>query len=82
MIIINIIMNNKTIDYYPENHGYNCTVIGKEVWIDGVKLPSCPSKRVGTTVIQEYGHVYLNGYEWKNNKWRKTLKAFLKCLFF
>lgn len=68
--------------YYKEGHGYGYVVSGKQVWLNGEKLPDCPTKKHSTTVVQEDGNLYLNGWEWKNGKWRRTLKAILKCLLF
>lgn len=48
-------------------------VVGNEVTIDGVKLPPCPSKGYNSTIIN--GKVYLDGYEFINGKWKKTLRA-------
>lgn len=48
-------------------------VIGNEVVINGVKLPPCPAKGYNSTIIGN--KVYLNGYEFVNGKWKKTLSA-------
>ena len=48
-------------------------VIGNEVMINGVKLPPCPAKGHNSTIINN--KVYLNGYEFVNGKWKKTLIA-------
>jgi ADP-glucose pyrophosphorylase len=48
-------------------------VIGNEVTIDGVKLPPCPAKGYNSTVINN--KVYIDGYEFINGKWKKTLRA-------
>lgn len=51
------------------------TVIGNRVWIDGVELPPVPSKRKYYSSAQIDGKVYINGYEFKKGKWRRTLTA-------
>lgn len=51
----------------------NCTVIGNKVIINGVELPPVPSKGYNSTVIN--GKVYIDGYEFKDGKWKRTLKA-------
>lgn len=71
-------MYHNNINFSQTN---NSLVIGKQVWIDGKQLPDVPTKSNSITCVQENGKVYINGWEWKNNKWRKTFKAFLKCLF-
>lgn len=54
--------------------GRNNTIVqGNQVWIDGVVLPPAPCKGHNSTVID--GKVYLDGYEFKKGKWRRTLKA-------
>jgi hypothetical protein len=51
------------------------TVKGNQVWIDGNPLPPvpCKGKNYNSTVMD--GKVYLNGYEYKKGKWRRTLRA-------
>lgn len=52
----------------------NRTIVkGNQVWIDGKFLPLAPCKGNNSTVID--GKVYLDGYEFKKGKWRRTLKA-------
>lgn len=41
--------------------------------IDGKKIPSCPTPMNNCTIIDN--HVFIDGYEWKNSKWKKTLRA-------
>lgn len=48
-------------------------VIGNEVTINGVKLPPCPAKGHNSTVIND--KVYIDGYEFVNGRWKKTLRA-------
>ena len=48
-------------------------VIGNEVTINGVKLPPCPAKGHSSTVINN--KVYIDGYEFVNGTWKKTLRA-------
>ena len=57
----------------------NCIVRGNRVAINGVELPPVPSKGYNSTVIN--GKVYIDGYEFKNGKWRRTLKALWHLLF-
>ena len=51
----------------------NCIVVGNKVIINGVELPPVPSKGYSSTVID--GKVYIDGYEFKNGKWKRTLRA-------
>ena len=48
-------------------------VIGNRVWINGKELPQCPT--LGKDITQINNKVYIDGYEYKNGKWRRTLKA-------
>lgn len=57
----------------------NCVVIGNKVTINGVELPPVPSKGWNSTVID--GKVYIDGYEFKNGKWKRTLRALWHLLF-
>ena len=57
----------------------NCIVTGNKVVINGVELPPAPSKGYSSTVVN--GKVYIDGYEFKNGKWRRTLKALWHLLF-
>ena len=57
----------------------NCVVIGNRVWINGEELPTCPSNGHNTTQIN--GKVYIDGYEYKKGKWRKTFKVLWRLWF-
>ncbi len=56
-----------------------CVVAGNKVTINGVELPPAPSKGYCSTVIN--GNVYIDGYEFKNGKWKRTLRALWHLLF-
>lgn len=47
---------------------------GDKVIINGVEYPKPGSKRCSNSTIIN-GKVYINGYELKNGKWKKTLRA-------
>ena len=51
----------------------NCIVQGNKVIINGAELPPAPSRGYNSTVIN--GKVYIDGYEFKRGKWRRTLMA-------
>lgn len=57
----------------------NCVIIDNDkIIIDGKNLPPCPVKRNKIKVIGK--KVYINGYEYKKDKWKRTLKAiWYKC---
>ena len=48
-------------------------IIGKKIVINNKELPPCPGNGHNITTIN--GKVYIDGYEFKNGKWKKTLKA-------
>lgn len=43
------------------------------VQIDGKKLPPCPTKGKNITILNR--KVYIDGYEFKNGKWKRTFRA-------
>ena len=48
--------------------------------IDGVKIPFPDGKHaLNTTIIND--KIYCDGYEYKDGKWKRTLKAFLHLVF-
>lgn len=53
--------------------GGNYAIISDKVILNGVELPPAPSKGHNSTVIN--GKAYIDGYEFKNGKWQRTLKA-------
>lgn len=57
----------------------NVIVAGNQVWLNGEVLPPAPCKGNNVTTIN--GKVYINGYEFKNCKWQRTLKALWHLLF-
>lgn len=67
------------------NHIKNCkigeqsVVIGSNVLINGVEIPPCPVNSNNYTIIN--GKVFVGGYEWKNGRWKKTLRALYHKLF-
>lgn len=57
----------------------NVIACGNKVTVNGIELPPAPCKGNNSTIID--GKVYLDGYEFKNGKWKKTLKALWYKLF-
>lgn len=52
----------------------NSTIIsGNQVLINGVPLPPAPCKGCNLTIIDD--KVYIDGYEYKDGKWKRTLAA-------
>lgn len=59
----------------------NSIIIGNRVWINGEELPPVPTKRKSHCSTQIDDKIYIDGYEFKNGKWRRTLKALWYLLF-
>lgn len=62
-------------------HNENIVIITNRVWINGEELPPVPTKRKRLSTTQIDGKVYIDGYEFKKGKWRRTLKALWHLLF-
>ena len=58
---------------YNYQYSGNIIVQGNRVIVNGEILPPAPSNGYNSTVID--CKVYIDGYEFKNGKWRKTLRA-------
>ena len=56
-------------------------IINNEVYIDGNKVPDMPKSKCGANVTTIGSKVYVNGYEYKNGKWKRTLAALFHYLF-
>lgn len=60
----------------------NCTISWDSITINGKTISPPPSKRCGrvtTTIIND--RIYVNGFEYINGKWKRTLKALWHYLF-
>lgn len=56
-------------------------IIGKEIWINGVKIPEPPCKSSSTNITTINNRVFVNGYEYKDGKWKRTLVALWHWFF-
>lgn len=56
-------------------------VSGNMITIHGKEIPPCPKQRENVRVVVEDEHIYMNGYEWCGDRWKRTWKAFWKCYF-
>ena len=54
-------------------------IIDGTVIVNGVELPPPPTKCRSITIINN--KVYIDGYEFKNGKWKKTLRAWWHLWF-
>ena len=58
----------------------NVIIVGnKGVFINGKEYPLPDGKSTNSTIIDN--HVFANGYELKNGKWKKTLRAIFHKYF-
>lgn len=58
----------------------NMIIVGnKGVFINGKEYPLPDGKSTNSTIIDN--HVFVNGYELKNGKWKKTLRAIFHKYF-
>ncbi len=51
---------------------------GKRVFINGVEYKK-PGH--GNTIVQSGDRIFINGYEFKDGKFKRTLRAFIECVF-
>ena len=52
----------------------NYVINNSEIVIDGQKIPNPPCGS-WTNVTMINGHIFVNGYEYKNGQWKRTLRA-------
>lgn len=51
---------------------------GDRVYINKVAYKK-PGK--GNTIVQHDNRIFINGYEFKNGKFKRTLRAIFECMF-
>ena len=49
-------------------------IIDGKIVVNGKELPPCPTNSRRVTIINN--KVFIDGYEFKNGVWKKTLRAF------
>lgn len=57
----------------------NKIVVGDVVVVNGKVLPPCPGN--GHNIFVVDNRVFMNGYEFVNGKWKRTVKALFHLLF-
>ena len=50
-------------------------VANNRIWINNEEVTPIPTKRRHHSITQIDGKIYVDGYEFKNGKWKRTLKA-------
>lgn len=56
-------------------------VNGKVIYINFNSLPKCPSNSKLSSISIIGDKIYMNGYEYKNGEWKRTLPALFYNLF-
>lgn len=51
------------------------------VTLGGKVLPPLPKKYSSVSLTHINGEIFINGYEWKNNQWKRTLRALWHWFF-
>ena len=61
-----------------EDKNQTSYIVDNEIWINGIKVYK-PSKGNNTTIINN--KIYVDGYEYKDGQWKRTLKALWHLIF-
>ena len=58
------------------NNNQTINMVDNKVIINGkeYKKPG-----IGNTLVQNNNHIFINGYEFKNGKFKRTLRSILEC---
>ena len=52
-----------------------------KIFINGEEIPACPHSKRGSNITTINNHIYVNGYEYRNGKWKMTLKSLFYKFF-
>lgn len=72
-------LTTATVD--KEDIFMNVNVIGNKVFVNGALLPPIPGAKSSMSLWQAGNRLYVNGYEYRNGRWKRTLRAILHALF-
>lgn len=73
------ILNNGSIQI---NEGNTIMINNKQIFINGILVDNKPLKYSNSQNLAQINNkIYLNGYEFKNGKWKRTISAFLYNIF-
>ena len=56
-------------------------IIGNKVFVNGSLLPPIPGAKSSVSLSQVGNRLYVNGYEYRNGRWKRTLRAIIHALF-
>lgn len=62
-----------------DKHGFVVVTNDSGLVVNGMPISWPNHKRSGHSICQSDG-LYVDGYEWKNGVWKRTLKAIIKCM--
>lgn len=55
----------------------NANIIGNKVFVNGSPLPPIPGAKSSVSLSQVGNRLYVNGYEYRNGRWKRTLRAIM-----
>lgn len=70
-----------TVAVNQEGAFMNVNIIGNKVFVNGSPLPPVPDAKSSVSLSQVGNRLYVNGYEYRNGRWKRTLRAILHALF-
>ena len=70
-----------TVAVNQEGAFMNVNIIGNKVFVNGSLLPPVPDAKSSVSLSQVGNRLYVNGYEYRNGRWKRTLRAILHALF-
>lgn len=57
------------------------TIIGNKICINGKEILDAPKRTWGNSITTVNDKIYINGYEFKNGEWKRTLTALWYLIF-
>lgn len=70
-----------TVAVNQEGAFMNVNIIGNKVFVNGSPLPPIPGTKSSVSLSQVGNRLYVNGYEYRNGRWKRTLRAIIHVLF-
>lgn len=70
-----------TVAVNQEGAFMNVNIIGNKVFVNGSLLSPVPGANSSVSLSQVGNRLYVNGYEYRNGRWKRTLRAILHALF-
>lgn len=58
----------------------NCVIFDGGLFVNGENIPWPNDKEGGHHICQFNGRLYIDGFEWRNGKWKRTLMAMIRCM--